>query len=95
MNIGLIIFAIIGSIIGLASTFYIVISMFWILGVKIVRRIKHGTPLYDEYHIKTLRRLLYSCGAFYSSSFMRQTASGPAIIFPRKRPEYASYQNIQ
>ena len=45
MNIGLIIFAIIGSIIGLASTFYIVISMFWILGVKIVRRIKHGTPL--------------------------------------------------
>lgn len=35
MNIGLIIFAIIGSIIGLASTFYIVISMFWILGVKI------------------------------------------------------------
>ena len=43
MNIGLIIFAIIGSIIGLASTF----SMFWILGVKIVRRIKHGTPLYD------------------------------------------------
>ena len=40
-------FAIIGSIIGLASTFYIVISMFWILGVKIVRRIKHGTPLYD------------------------------------------------
>ena len=39
MNIGLIIFAIIGSIIGLASTFYIVISMFWILGVKIVRRI--------------------------------------------------------
>lgn len=41
MNIGLIIFAIIGSIIGLASTFYIVISMFWILGVKIVRRIKH------------------------------------------------------
>ena len=47
MNIGLIIFAIIGSIIGLASTFYIVISMFRILGVKIVRRIKHGTPLYD------------------------------------------------
>jgi len=36
MNIGLIIFAIIGSIIGLASTFYIVISMFWILGVKIL-----------------------------------------------------------
>ena len=39
--------AIIVSIFGLASTFYIVISMFWILGVKIVRRIKHGTPLYD------------------------------------------------
>ena len=95
MNIGLIIFAIIGSIIGLASTFYIVISMFWILGVKIVGRINHGTTMYDFYHIKTLRRLLYSCGAFYSSSFMRQTASGPAIIFPRKRPEYASYQNIQ
>ena len=40
MNIGLIIFAIVGSIIGLASTFYI-------LGAKIVRKIKHGTPLYD------------------------------------------------
>ena len=47
MNIGLIIFAIIGSIIGLASTFYIVISMFWFLGVKIVRRIEHGDALYD------------------------------------------------
>lgn len=47
MNIGLIIFAIVGSIIGLASTFYIVISMFWILGAKIVRRIRHGIPLYD------------------------------------------------
>ena len=47
MNIGLIIFAIVGSIIGLASTFYIVISMFGILGAKIVRKIKHGTPLYD------------------------------------------------
>lgn len=47
MNIGLIIFTIVGSIIGLASTFYIVISMFWILGAKIVRKIKHGTPLYD------------------------------------------------
>ena len=47
MNIGLIIFAFVGSIIGLASTFYIVFSMFWILGVKIVRKIKHGTPLYD------------------------------------------------
>ena len=56
MNIGLIIFAIIGSIIGLASTFYIVISMFWILGVKIVRRIKHGTPLYERFILR------HSCG---------------------------------
>lgn len=47
MNIGLIIFAIVGSIIGLAATFYIVVSMFWILGAKIVRRIRHGIPLYD------------------------------------------------
>ena len=47
MNIGLVIFAIFGSVIGLASTLYIVISMFWILGVKIVRKIKNGTPLSD------------------------------------------------
>ncbi len=47
MNIGLIIFAIFGSLVGLLSTFYIVISLFWILGYKILRKVKHGTPLYD------------------------------------------------
>ena len=31
-------------IVGLGSTFYIVVSMFWILGWKICRKIKNGTP---------------------------------------------------
>lgn len=47
MNIGLIIFAIFGSLVGLLSTLYIVVSLFWILGYKIWRKVKHGTPLYD------------------------------------------------
>lgn len=47
MNIGLIIFAIFGSLVGLLSTLYIVVSLFWILGYKILRKVKHGTPLYD------------------------------------------------
>lgn len=47
MNIGLILFALVGSVMGFAATIYIVVSMFWILGYKIVRRIKDGTPLYD------------------------------------------------
>lgn len=47
MNIGLILFALVGSIMGFAATIYIIVSMFWILGQKIVRKIKHGTPLYN------------------------------------------------
>lgn len=47
MNIGFIIFAIFGSLVGLLSTLYIVVSLFWILGYKVWRKAKHGTPLYD------------------------------------------------
>ena len=47
MNIGLIIFAVFGSLVGMLSTLYIVVSLFWILGYKIWRKVKHGTPLYD------------------------------------------------
>lgn len=47
MNIGMLILIIFMSVIGLGSTFYIVGSMFWVLGFKICRKVKYGTPLYD------------------------------------------------
>ena len=47
MNIGMLILIAFMCIVGLGSTAYIIVSMFWILGQKIVRKIKHGTPLYD------------------------------------------------
>ena len=47
MNIGLIIFAIFGSIVGLLSTLYIVVALFVILGYKIYRKAKFHTPLYN------------------------------------------------
>ena len=34
-------------VVGLGSTCYIVVSMFWILGRKIYRKIRYGTPLND------------------------------------------------
>ena len=47
MNIGLIIFAIFGSIVGLLSTLYIVVALFVILGYKIYRKAKFHIPLYN------------------------------------------------
>lgn len=47
MNIGFFLFALISALVGFASTAYLVVSMLWILGEKIVRKIKYGTSLYD------------------------------------------------
>lgn len=47
MNIGLIIFALFGSFVGLISTVYIVVAMFAVFGFKIYRKIKFGIKLYD------------------------------------------------
>ncbi len=47
MNFGMLLVMIFMCIVGLGSTFYIVGSMFWVLGWKICRKIKNGTPLYD------------------------------------------------
>ena len=47
MNIGMILLIAFMCIVGLGSTFYIVGSMFYYLGFKIIRKIKYGTPLYD------------------------------------------------
>ena len=47
MNIGMWILVIFMCVVGLGSTFYIVGSMFWVLGWKICRKIKYGTPLND------------------------------------------------
>ncbi len=47
MNIGMWILVVFMCVVGLGSTFYIVGSMFYWLAWKLVRKIKHGTPLYD------------------------------------------------
>lgn len=47
MNIGMIILIAVMCVVGIGSTVYIVGSMFYVLGWKIWRKIKHGTPLYD------------------------------------------------
>lgn len=47
MNIGLILIVILGGALGALSTLYIVLSLFWTLGFKIVRKVRYGMSLYD------------------------------------------------
>lgn len=47
MNIGSILVVILMSVVGAGSTICIVLSMFWILGKKIYRKIRYGASLYD------------------------------------------------
>lgn len=47
MNIGLILIVILGGALGALSTLYIVLSLFWTIGYKIVRKVKYGMSLYD------------------------------------------------
>lgn len=46
-NIGVILLVILGGALGAFSTLYIILSLFWTLGFKIVRKIKYGMSLYD------------------------------------------------
>lgn len=47
MNIFMIIFFIFEVVIGLASTLYMVVSLFAVLGYKIYRKCKYKASLYD------------------------------------------------
>lgn len=47
MDIFMIIFFIFEAVIGLASSLYILISLFAVLGYKIMRKCKYGLSLYD------------------------------------------------
>lgn len=47
MDIFMIIFFILEAVVGLASSLYILISLFVVLGYKIVRKCKYGMSLYD------------------------------------------------
>lgn len=47
MNFFMIIFFLFEAVIGVASSLYILISLFVVLGYKIVRKCKYGMSLYD------------------------------------------------
>lgn len=47
MNVFMIIFFLFEVVIGLASTLYLVISLFAVLGFKIFRKCKYGISLYN------------------------------------------------
>ena len=47
MDIFMIIFFIFEAAMGLASTLYLVVSLFVVLGYKIVRKCKYGISLYN------------------------------------------------
>lgn len=47
MNFFMIIFFLFEVVIGLASTLYLIVSLVAVLGYKIMRKIKDGTPLYN------------------------------------------------
>lgn len=47
MNIFMIIFFLFEAVIGLSSSLYILVSLFVVLGYKIVRKCKYGCSLYD------------------------------------------------
>lgn len=47
MNIGYILIFILEVVTGVASTLYLFISLFAVLGQKIYRKVKYGISLYD------------------------------------------------
>ena len=47
MNLFMIIFFLFEAVIGLASTLYLIVSLFVVLGYKIMRKCKYGLSLYD------------------------------------------------
>jgi hypothetical protein len=47
MNIGMIIIMIIGAGLAIATTGYLVVSMFAVIGYKLVRKIRYGTSMFN------------------------------------------------
>lgn len=47
MNIGLLLFIIVGGATGLLSTLYLIISLFVVLGQKIYRKLRYGISLFN------------------------------------------------
>lgn len=47
MNIFLMLIIIVEVVLGLVSTFYVIGSLFWVLGQKIYRKCKYHASLYD------------------------------------------------
>lgn len=47
MNIGMILLMIVGAGVAIFTTGYLVVSIFAVLGYKIVRKIKHGTSMFN------------------------------------------------
>lgn len=47
MNIGYILFFIVEAIMGVLSTVYLFVSLFFVIGQKIYRKVKYGISLYD------------------------------------------------
>ena len=47
MNIGYLLVIILEAVAGVASTLYLFVALFLILGKKIYRKIKYGASLYD------------------------------------------------
>lgn len=47
MNIGMILLMIVGAGVAILTTGYLVVSIFAVIGYKIMRKIKYGTSLYN------------------------------------------------
>ena len=47
MNIGMILLMIVGAGVAIFTTGYLVVSIFAVIGYKIMRKIKYGTSLYN------------------------------------------------
>ncbi|MFQ9932954.1 MAG: hypothetical protein ACLRVQ_00785 [Lachnospiraceae bacterium] len=47
MNIFIIILIVLGCLIAVSSTLYILLTMFWMIGFKIYRKVKYKMSLYD------------------------------------------------
>lgn len=47
MNIGMILIMIIGAGLAIATTGYLVVSMFAVIAYKLIRKIKYGTSMFN------------------------------------------------
>lgn len=47
MNIGMILIMVIGATLAIATTGYLVISIFAVIGYKLFRKVKYGTSMFN------------------------------------------------